>query len=162
MAGNFRIFRILCLTSPELETEREVFQETITRFGEHVTFPDGVLFAPASFPGGMNASKHRAAAASNIRICNFLIQIAGPGGLDAADRELLDLAVECAADPSLPMQRAAVFLKGTVDLTSNPVCDIATFADAMELERGLWNTFTEWYAAISENAPVPDTSDPPQ
>jgi hypothetical protein len=125
----FRIFRILCLTPSELEPEREIFQSTIIRFGEQITFPDEVLFAQASFPGSLISGSHLRATEFNIRICDFLVQIAGPHRPDATHQQLLDYAPQSAGDPSLPMQRVALFLKHgagqlSADLMPGPRYDI--------------------------------------
>ena len=72
MAAPFRIYRILCSTPPDLEAERLAFESTLAAFGEHVTFPQQVLFAGASFRPPFDAGRHRAEGEAQCPPLRFL------------------------------------------------------------------------------------------
>jgi hypothetical protein len=111
MAPAFKIFRILCSTPPELEPERCIFESSLAAFGTEVTFPEQILFAGASFRESFDANRHRSAAESNVRMCDFFLQILGEEWPGAVFQGFVDLAVEVMADPSKPMRQVTVIFR---------------------------------------------------
>ncbi len=159
MAAHFRIYRILCSTPPDLETERLAFESTLTAFGEQVTFPHQVLFAGASFRPPFDAGRNRALGEDNVRQCDFLLHIFSNRWPDPAFRDFIELAEVCMADPAQPMRQIAVFFKNYPEaaeevqqyrdtLSARGTCDIREFQDPAELTRQFQATFASWWESV--------------
>ena len=111
MPIDFKFYGILCCTPPDLEAERLVFESAVAQFVEQVSMPDGVLFAPASLRPPINAAVQKAAIDSNIRTCEFFIQIFGEQWPDPVFEGFVDYALECAADPTMATRQVAVLFR---------------------------------------------------
>jgi hypothetical protein len=159
MAAAFRIYRILCSTPPDLETERLAFESTLAAFGEEVTFPQQILFAGASFRPPFHAARNRALGMDNIRQCDFFLHICSPAWPGSEFRAFIDFAQECIGDPALPMRRTAVLFKNYSEavqevrnyrdnLSTQGQCDIREFRDATELDRVLHEIFSSWWESV--------------
>lgn len=159
MSAPFRIYRILCSTPAALEAERLLCEAALAKFGEQVTFPQGVLFAGASFRGGFDADRHRAVGEANVRMCDFFLHIFGEDWPGVAYRAFIELAQSCKADPAMPMREVAVLFQnfGNADekvrkirekLTGDANCDIRDFASAAELEAQLKEVFDSWWESV--------------
>ena len=111
MPTDFKFYGILCCTPPDLESERLVFESSVTQFVEQVSMPDQVLFAPASLRPPINAAVQKAAIDSNIRTCEFSIHIFGEQWPDPVFAGFVDYAVECAADPTKVTRQACVLFR---------------------------------------------------
>jgi hypothetical protein len=169
MASPFQIYRILGSTTPDMESEREIFESSLTKFGEAVTFPQQILFAGASFPGGFDPNRHRAPAEANVRMCDFCLYIFGEDWQGPAFRDLIRLAINCAADPAMPMRKVAVLFRNSSGadaqvrqlretLLQEGKCDIRDFQDQAELPQQLEAIYAIWYASVTAPAAEPDRS----
>jgi hypothetical protein len=159
MAAPFRIYRILCSTPPDLETERLAFESVLADFGEQVTFPNQVLFAGASFRPPFHAARNRALGEDNVRQCDFFLHIFSTTWPDPAFREFIELAQACMADPCRPMRQIAVFFKNYPEaaeevrqyrdtLLAAGVSAIREFEDPAQLDRLLREIFASWWDAV--------------
>jgi hypothetical protein len=159
MAAPFRIYRILGSTPPDLEGERLVFESVLATFGEHVTFPQQVLFAGASFRDLFDAGRHRAPVEDNVRMCDFFLHIFSETWPGAAFQAYIDLAQACMADPTQPMRQVAVLFKNFAEADDNVRnfrdtlaeggrCDLRDFQAPDELNRQLQEVFDSWWASV--------------
>ena len=162
MPAPFRIYRILCSTPPDLETERLIFESTLASFAEHTTFPRQVLFAGASFRPKFDADRHRAVGESNVRQCDFFLHIFSDTWPGTAFQAFIDLARTCTDDPAMPTRQIAVLFTnfGEADesvrkfrdsLTGAGECDVRAFQDAAELDRLLVDIFASWWESVQAN-----------
>ena len=161
MAFPFKTYRVLCATSPELEPERDIFQSTLATFGETVSFPQGILFAGATFREGFDASLHRAAAENNVRTCDFYVHIVGEEPQGRILEGFAKLALECAADESKPMRQVSVLFRKFAEaeepvrqfrerLVAAGACTVMDFQNSGELESRLMEVFGVWFAMARE------------
>jgi hypothetical protein len=159
MPAPFRTYRILCSTPPDLEIERLIFESTLAHFAEHVTFPQQVLFAGASFRPKFDADRYRAVGEANVRQCDFFLHIFSDSWPGTAFRAFIDLAQACTDDPSMPMRQIAVLFKNfdqageTVrnfrdSLTGAGKCEVREFQDTAEFDRLLREIFASWWESV--------------
>ena len=159
MPAPFRIYRILCSTPPDLETERLIFESTLASFAEHTTFPQQVLFAGASFRPKFDADRHRAVGEANVRQCDFFLHIFSDTWPGTAFQAFIDLAQACTDDPSMPMRQIAVLFKnfGRADenvrkfrdsLTGAGKCDVREFQDAGGTRSPAREIFASWWESV--------------
>ena len=157
MPIDFKFYRILCCTPPDLEDERQVFESAVAQFVEQVSMPDGVLFAPASLRPPINAAVQKAAIESNIRTCEFFVQIFGEKSPDSVFGGFVDYALECAADPNLATRNVAVLFRNYDSaapelhlirerLAGEGSCE-RDFSDSPDLSQQLANLLRAWYLA---------------
>jgi hypothetical protein len=157
----FRTYRILCSTSPDLEPERLVFEDTLADFGEHVTFPQEVLFAGASFRPPFDAERLRASVESNIRMCTFYVHIFPNKWPGPVFSEFIEFARVSKNDPSRPLRQFAVFFKNHAaadeqmracrqGLASGGECEIRDFEDAAGLEHQMRLLFADWFESVQQ------------
>ena len=159
MPGNFTTYRILCSTPPELETEQDVFLAANSEFAEQVTMPESVLFAPATFRPPFNADLSRRAVEANLRMCDFFMHIMGETSPPAVYKGFIDYALQCTADPAVPMRAATVLFRESAaaaeemhalrkSLESDPQCDVRAYKDADDLAVQLRQVFDDWYSQV--------------
>jgi len=159
MAAPFRIYRVLCSTSPDLESERRVFESTLASFVEQVTFPQQVLFAPASFTPAFDADRHRAAGEDNIRTCDFFAHIFSATWPGNAFKSFIELAQACQADPSKPMRHVTVLFKDFAGadeqvrkyrdtLAAAGNTELRDFQDPVALDRQLREIYASWWDSV--------------
>ena len=162
MATPFRIYRILCSTPPDLEAERLAFESTLASFAEHVTFPQQVLFAGASFREMFDADLHRGSAEANVSMCDFFLHIFGEAWPGAAFQAFIDLAQTCKADPVRPMRQVAILFKNFAGadekvrkfrdaLAEGGKCDLRDFQDRGELDCQLQEVFASCWESVQAN-----------
>jgi hypothetical protein len=162
MASPFKIYRILCSTPPELEAERCLFESSLAQFGEQVTFPEQILFAGASFRGSFDATRHRAAAESNVFMCDFFVHIFGESWPAPVFQGFINLAQQSIADPSKPMRLVTVMFRNLADadekvrkfhtaLIEGGKSNVREFHDAAELEQQLKEVYAGWYSSVVES-----------
>jgi hypothetical protein len=159
MGINFKFYRILCCTPPELEPERLVFEAEVARLVEQVTMPDEVLFAAASLRPPIIAANQKLAIESNIRTCEFFIQIFGEQWPEPVFRDFVEYSIESLADPSRVTRAACVFFRNfdaaapelrqlRFRLASGGECELRDFANAEDLSRQLSEVLAAWYAPL--------------
>ena len=160
MSPTFAIYRILCSTPPDLEPERLAFEACNAQFAEKVSMPDGVLFAAASFRPPFLSDRHAAAVESNIRMCDFFLQIFGEWQPRPDYAGFVDLALECLADPAMPMRQVAVLFRNPSKadpqmrqlqetLSAAGQCEVGEFCDQPDLEARVQGILAGWYSGVS-------------
>jgi hypothetical protein len=159
MVTNFTFYRILCCTPPDLETERLAFESAVAQFVEQVSMPDGVLFAPASLRPPIRATVQKLAIESNIRTCEFFIQIFGEQQPEPVFEGFVEYAQQCVADPSFVTRDVCVFFRNyqaavpglrqfRESLAAKQECQLRDFGSAEELSQQLRELLTGWYAPL--------------
>jgi hypothetical protein len=131
----------------------------MTQFVEQVSMPDGVLFAPASRRPPINATVQKAAIDSNIRACEFFIQIFGEKWPDPVFAGFVEYAVECVADPSMATRNVCVLFRNSnaaapeirqfrERLAAAGRCELRDFSDLGDLSHQLRELLAAWYANL--------------
>jgi hypothetical protein len=144
-----------------MESERLDFESTLAKFGEHVTFPEQILFAGASFRDGSHAPALLPAIQSNVRMCDFFVQIFGESWPGPVFQGLVQLALSCTEDASMAMRRPAVFFRNSDQadeqvrqfrdsLAAGGKCDLREFRDSAELEIRLREIYAVWHASVKQ------------
>jgi hypothetical protein len=109
----YRMHRVFCATPWELEGERRAFYDLIGEFNEREAMKHGTLFVPVSLNDIRDKRPHQFGVDENILACRYFILLAyqdwGPPERNFQNDYLL--ALQCAADPALPMQSVAVLQK---------------------------------------------------
>jgi hypothetical protein len=157
--SRFRVYRILCSTSPDLDPERQTFETTLAEFAENVTFPEQVLFAGASFRESFDTERHRASAEANVRMCDFFLHIFSETWPGSDFQAYVELARECLSEPSQPMRQVAVLYKnfGEADdevrrfravLAEAGNCELRDFQNPLELEGILQELYASWWELV--------------
>jgi len=155
------IYRALCCVTPGLEPERAAFEAANARFAERVTMPEAMLFALASPRSDFDPQINRRGLESNIRSCNFFVQVLGETAPDPALLEFVDLAVACTADPAFPLRSTAVMFRNPEGaaseiaafrdkLTANPHCAVHDFHDSSEFDALAEIILADWRAKIQQ------------
>ncbi len=162
MSNNWTTYRVLCAAPPDLEAEQSVFHAANAKFAERVTMPQWILFALASPRPDFDPQAHRRLLESNIRFCDFFVQIFGDKAPDLAYRGFVDLAIECTADENFAMRATAVLFRNPdraseeiqalrQQLSNNPHCAVYDFRDAEGLERASEAVLSSWYSLIQKS-----------
>ena len=162
MANNWTTYRVLCVAPPELETEQAAFHAANAKFAERVTMPQWILFALASPRSDFDPQMNRRLLETNIRFCDFFVQILGDKLPDPAFGGFVDLAIECTADKNFPMRATAVLFRNTASaseemqalrqrLLQNPHCHVYDFRDMEELAGASETIFASWYSLIAKS-----------
>ena len=159
MPTDFKFYGILCCTPPDLESERLVFESSVAEFVEQVSMPDGVLFAAASLRPPINAAVQKAAIDSNIRTCEFFIQIFGEQWPDPVFAGFVEYAVECAADPAIATRQVGVLFRNfpaavpelhhfRQRLATGGRCELRDFKGPEDLSHQLRDLLAAWYLPL--------------
>jgi len=158
-AVDFKFYRIFCSTPRELEEERLVFESAVAQFVEQVSMPDAVLFAPASLRPPIIAANQKPVIESNIRTCEFFIQIFGEQLPDPVFQGFVEYALDCVADPSMDTRNVCVFFRNhraaapelrqfRQNLAAGGRCELRDFTGAEELSSQFRELLSAWYAPL--------------
>ena len=153
------MYRVFCSTPAILEEERRAFHDQIGNFNEDGGLAAGILFIPVTLRGDAAVGGVRAAVHQNVRDADFYVQILGHswGSSEAGLDDLFELALDCLADPALPMRRIAVLLKA-VDpdrikpdvarfravVEQNDKCKVMHFEDTASLTERITEMLASW------------------
>lgn len=159
MSINWTAYRLLCCMPPDLEQERQVFHAANTRFAEEVTMPAWILFGLASPRPDSDPRVSRSALESNIRFCDFFVQIFGETMPDPLFPAFVDLAINCTADPNFPMRSTVVLFRNPENaspemaslrqrLIESGGCSVRDFHNAEELDAVAGEILTGWFRMI--------------
>jgi hypothetical protein len=166
MSVSWTIYRALCCVTPELEPERSAFDTASARFAERVTMPEGILFAVASPRSDSDPQLNRRGLESNIRFCDFFVQMFGETASDPLLREFVDLAVACTADSAFPLRSTTVMFRNPETaapeiaafrqkLSSSPHCTVHDFHNSSEFDALAEIILTDWHTNIQAPVPAP-------
>jgi hypothetical protein len=161
MAVNFKFYRVFCATPRDLEAERLAFEAAVAQFVERVSMPDGVLFAPASLRPPIIAANQKSVIESNIRTCEFFIQIFGEQWPDPVFQGFVEYALECAADRALVTRNLCVFFRNShaaaaevrelrEKLAAGGRCELRDFSGAENLSGQLIEVLSAWYVPLTQ------------
>jgi len=157
MPDQYTIHRLVCSTPPGLEEERDLFLAALASFAERVSMPEWVLLAPATFVDAFDANLQQAAVKNNIKNGVFFLGIFGQDPADPVYKRFVEYAIECAADPGLPMKRVTVFFKESADTAEEmralrarfaEQCEVRAYRNLKDLEPQLEDILAGWFAAV--------------
>jgi hypothetical protein len=163
MSPNFKFYYILCTTPPDLENERVAFESAVAEFVEQVSMPEGVLLAAASLRPPVVASRQKPAIDSNIRTCEFFLQIFGEQWPDPVFPGFVEYAIECLANPSMVTRNVCVLFRNYQDaarelrqfreaLAAGGRCALGDFTGTGDLAVQLRALLAGWYASLKPAA----------
>ena len=117
-----------CATSWELEGERRAFYDVVGQFNETDAMPARVLYVPVSLTNIHDKRAYQYTVEENIRDCrHYILAVSEDWGPRERNFERdYRLAVECRADPSLPLRQTAILVRNQPDGAASPF--IATLA----------------------------------
>jgi len=159
MSNEFVIHRVVCATPPGQEEERDLVLADLAAFSERVSMPEGILFAPASFPTGFNATMLQAAVKNNIRNAVFFLGFFGEDPTEPVFKRFVEYALECADDPALPLRRVTLFFKDSEDVDPEMIalrqrwvgqCDVLLYRRLANLAPQIEDLLAGWFAAVHE------------
>jgi hypothetical protein len=148
----FQIQRVFCATPWEMEAERMRFHDVIGRVNETVAMPRARLYVPVTLVNVRDKRPMQYAVDENVRDCSYYILLLANdwGPVERNFRSDYQLALECAADPALPMQRVAVLRK---KLPGAPAADLpephAAFSTIEEFDECVAALLTGWLDSIA-------------
>jgi hypothetical protein len=109
----FEMHRVYCANAWEMEGERILFYDRVGEINEAALMPRGQLFVPVSLPGIRDKRPIQYTVDENIRDCSLCVFILvddwGPEQRDF--RHDYEVAMQCLADPALPMRDVALLRK---------------------------------------------------
>lgn len=155
----FRMHRIFCATPWELEDERNRFHDLISNFNETAAMPLGVLYVPVTLFNIRDKRPMQYAIDENIRDCrHYILVLSGEWGpVERNFRTDYDLALQCVADPTLPMQSVAVLSKKQLSAVP-PAAGLpgphATFSTPKEFDDCVNNLLAIWLESLSSSCSV--------
>lgn len=149
----FQMHRIFCATPWELEAERYRFYDAVGQFNETQTMPHGVLYVPVTLPNVVDKRPLQYDIDQNIRECRHYILLLSEdwGPVERNFRNEYHFAVECLADPALPMQSVVVLAKkrpSAQPLAAGLPEPRAAFSTPAEFDQCLHNLMSEWLADL--------------
>jgi hypothetical protein len=149
----YQLHRVFCATPWELEAERHAFYEIVGEFNEKDAMRRGVLVVPVALTNVRDKRLYQFDVEENIRACRHYILVLSEGW-GPAERNFENdyhLALQCAADPALPMHSVAVLHKRQLSGkpleadTPEPQAAFATIAEFGECVSGL---LSAWLASL--------------
>jgi len=161
MPANWITWRLLCCAVTGLETEKDAFHAANAKFGERVTLPLGILFALVSPSSGFDPRLHGHNVESNIRFCDFFVQIFGEADADSRFAQFVDLSIACTADPAFPMRSTVVLFRNPENaspaisslrrrLIDGSGCQVLDFHSRAEFDALADKVLAGWYAMIQD------------
>jgi hypothetical protein len=153
----FQIHRIFCATPWELEAERGRFHDLIGNFNEMAAMPKGILYVPVTLINIRDKRPVQYAVDENIRDCRHYLLLLSEdwGPVERNFRNDYQLALECVADPSLPMHSIAVLSKkqlSGVPLAEGMPEPKATFSTLAEFDNCVNNLLADWFESLGSAA----------
>jgi len=147
----YRMRRVFCATSWELEGERRAFYDVVGQFNE-IAMADGQLYVPVSLTNIRDKRPYQYTIEENLAECRYFI-LALSDGWGPPERNFqrdYHLALQHLADPGSPMREVRLHLREPPSCPSDLVAgDQApcTFADIRDFERILRSWLADWLAA---------------
>jgi len=147
--------RVFCATPWELESERLAFCNILGEFNERAAMPRGILLVPVALNPVRDKRPWQYALEDNVRASRYYILLLyqdwGP-----AERNFENdyhLALQCLADPALPMEGVAVLRK--IPLSGQPPAaglpePESTFSTPAQFADCLNALLSRWLESIPE------------
>jgi hypothetical protein len=149
----YRMLRVFCATSWELEGERRAFYDLIGHFNATAAMARGVLYVPVSLTNIRDKRPYQYVVDENIRDSrHFITALTESWGPPERNfREDYRLAVTSSRNDKLPMHGVALLLRNTSDgpppfageLESTGISPIL-FADVPEFNRHVTQLLSAW------------------
>lgn len=143
--------RIFCASPWEMEREQILFNDAVAGFNG-AAMAKGVLFVPVALTNVRDKRPLQYTVDDNIQQCSYFVLLLAAewGPVERNLRCDYELALECLADPTLPMQGVA-FLKKVKPASEAPPADDlpeprATFYTPAEFTECLNGLLTAWLA----------------
>lgn len=111
---SYLMHRVFYAATDHLEAECEAFYQVLGDFNEKEAMPHGILFVPVSLlPTMTDKRPFQAAIDDNIRSCRYYVLVLDSnwGSPQRSFTHDCELAIQCAANPALPMQEVVLLLK---------------------------------------------------
>jgi len=156
----YHMHRIYCATPWELEEERGAFYATVGEFNAAYAMPREVLYVPVSLGSVPDKRPYHYAVKDNIRTCRHYIQVLDIPPPDQPASTIwgppernferdLRLALECSADPAMPMCEVAALLRKPTEPPAglDGVSALIEFTDTADFQRHLLGLFLHWLTA---------------
>jgi hypothetical protein len=126
----YRLHRVFCATSWELEEERRAFYDLLGQFNQTAAMPAQVLYAPVSLTNIHDKRPYQYTVEENIRACrHYILAVSEDWGPRERNFERdYRLAVACSQDPNLPLLHTAILVRNQPDGSPSPF--LATLAAA--------------------------------
>jgi hypothetical protein len=160
----YRMLRVFCATSWELEAERGLFYEAVGQFNETQAMRSGVLYVPVSLTNIRDKRPYQYVVEENLRDSRHYI-LAVSDGWGPPERNFeydYHLAVECRLNPALPMRGIEILLRHRPGIRAPFAEELAAaglnargFADAAEFQREVGQLLAGW---LPEDAAMADSS----
>lgn len=156
----YEMHRIYCGTPWELEEERRTFTDTVGSFNQ-TAMARGVLYVPVSLPANVPDKRPvQFTVNENIRTCRHYLQVldtAPADGWGPPQRHFerdLQLAIECCADPRMPMSSVAVLLKRPTAPPPglDPLLRTESFGNVDEFQQKLIAILSAWLDARASSS----------
>ena len=169
MLIDWTTYRLLCCTAGDVEAERVAFDTVNAKFAECVTMPERILFALASPHAGFNPQAQRHALESNIRFCDFFVQIFSETARREPFQEFVELAIACTEDPAYPMRSTVVMFRNPEgaspemaalrrQLLEGGRCQVRDFLSPEEFEALSGEILATWYALVQSRSETAGSS----
>jgi len=149
----YRMLRIFCATSWELEAERGLFYDVLGQFNETQAMRSGVLYVPVTLTNIRDKRPYQYVLEENIRDSRHYI-LAVNDGWGPPERNFENdyrLAVECGLNPSLPMKGTEILLRHRPAAPSPFAAELAaaglnprSFADVAEFQKEVVQLLAGW------------------
>lgn len=178
MPHGFDTYRVFISAPGDLERDREVCHDAISRANEVTAMPGKILLVEVALRDNEQIAGHRSIVSDNVRWSTYFIQLFqddwGPRDLF---RKLFLLAGECRADVTLPMRELVVCLKDAPNETSaeilafrkeleeSPNVRLFRYSNVEALQEHLTDLCSRWArelieaGKIAEVNPVPSTTE---
>jgi hypothetical protein len=125
----YRMLRVFCATAWELEGERLAFYDVVGQFNEEA-MKLGILYVPVSLTNAPDKRPLQYTVNQNIRDCRHYI-LATDEDWGPRERNFerdYRLAIECAADATLPMKGAEILVRTQPDGSPSPFGSVLSAA----------------------------------
>ncbi len=143
--------RIFCAAPTALEEERLAFHDEIGAFNEQA-MSHNILFVPASMVLNMaNMTLFEKVLDDNIQACRYYVQVLAESWKEERGdhKRLLDVALQCVADPQMPMQEVVLMSKAGLVADGARVVEFRDL-DTFRLE--VRTLFSEWIESLKGQA----------
>jgi hypothetical protein len=159
----YQMHRIFCATPWELEGERFAFYDIVGEFNERKAMQRGILFVPVALTSVRDKRPYQFDVENNIRACRHYILLVSEDWGPAARNFQNDyhLALQCAADPALPMHSIAVLAKKQPSgppLAAGMPDPMATFATPGEFDECMTSLLADWLESLAPTDVPADAS----
>ncbi len=150
----YRMHRIFFATPWELEAERLRFYKVLGAFNETSAMPQGILFVPVTLLNVRDKRPVQYEVDDNIRHCGYYILALSEdwGPVERNFKNDYHLALQCAAEPALPMQSVAILAKRQASgdpLAPNIPAPAATFSTAPEFDACLHQLLSAYLESVA-------------